>query len=683
MVSCKQAHKFEMREINECGGSMEYQEYLDLLDKINYHMDLYYNQDTPEISDYDYDQLMLQLKKVEGEHPEWVKEDSPTRRIGGTTKREAGVEVTHNVPMLSIQDVFSKEEVEDWVKQVKALHKDAAFSVEEKIDGLSMTLRYQDGNLTLAETRGDGRVGEDVTLNALVIPDVKKKIAIQGYLELRGEVYMSHEDFERFNESQEKLGKKTAANPRNLAAGTLRQLDSGVVRERGLRMYVFNVQQATGNELEGMEHIQALTYLSNMGIAVVPHKQCCEIGEIVDEIDSIGDRRGELPYDIDGAVVKLDQVAYRQDFPAGSKYSAGHIAYKYPPEEKEVEIEEIEVAVGRTGKMTFRARFKEPVRLCGTNVQRATLHNIDFIQNMGISPGCKAICRKQGEIIPAIIRVTKQSEASYEAPRNCPICGHTLMREEETCDIYCNNPSCPAQVKRTIAYFAGKDAMDIKNFGTVYVEQLVDLGYLKDMADIYTLKNHREELIEQGIMGKEKNTDKILQAIEESKRNDAYMLLTGLAIRNVGKVSAKEIMKHFRDIWELSQASMDTLTNLPDVGEITASCIYNYFREPQNLEMLEKLRDAGVNLKAMSQGDNTGALEGLTFVVTGTLPTLGRKEVGELIEKNGGKNTGSVSKKTNYLVAGEAAGSKLAKAVELGIPVITEEELLRMIENTN
>ena len=683
MVSCKQAHKFEMREINECGGSMEYQEYLDLLDKINYHMDLYYNQDTPEISDYDYDQLMLQLKKVEGEHPEWVKEDSPTRRIGGTTKREAGVEVTHNVPMLSIQDVFSKEEVEDWVKQVKALHKDAAFSVEEKIDGLSMTLRYQDGNLTLAETRGDGRVGEDVTLNALVIPDVKKKIAIQGYLELRGEVYMSHEDFERFNESQEKLGKKTAANPRNLAAGTLRQLDSGVVKERGLRMYVFNVQQASGNELMGMEHIQALTYLSNMGIAVVPHKQCCEIGEIVDEIDSIGDRRGELPYDIDGAVVKLDQVAYRQDFPAGSKYSAGHIAYKYPPEEKEVEIEEIEVAVGRTGKMTFRARFKEPVRLCGTNVQRATLHNIDFIQNMGISPGCKAICRKQGEIIPAIIRVTKQSEASYEAPRNCPICGHTLMREEETCDIYCNNPSCPAQVKRTIAYFAGKDAMDIKNFGTVYVEQLVDLGYLKDMADIYTLKNHREELIEQGIMGKEKNTDKILQAIEESKRNDAYMLLTGLAIRNVGKVSAKEIMKHFRDIWELSQASMDTLTNLPDVGEITASCIYNYFREPQNLEMLEKLRDAGVNLKAMSQGDNTGALEGLTFVVTGTLPTLGRKEVGELIEKNGGKNTGSVSKKTNYLVAGEAAGSKLAKAVELGIPVITEEELLRMIENTN
>ncbi len=683
MVSCKQAHKFEMREINECGGSMEYQEYLELVDKINYHMDLYYNQDAPEISDFDYDQLMLQLKKVEGEHPEWVKEDSPTRRIGGTTKREAGVEVTHNVPMLSIQDVFSKEEVEDWVKQVKALHKDAAFSVEEKIDGLSMTLRYQDGNLTLAETRGDGRVGEDVTLNALVIPDVKKKIAIQGYLELRGEVYMSHEDFERFNESQEKLGKKTAANPRNLAAGTLRQLDSGVVKERGLRMYVFNVQQASGNELEGMEHIQALTYLSNMGIYVVPHKQCREIGEIFDEIDSIGDRRGELPYDIDGAVVKLDQVAYRQDFPAGSKYSAGHIAYKYPPEEKEVEIEEIEVAVGRTGKMTFRARFKEPVRLCGTNVQRATLHNIDFIQNMGISPGCKAICRKQGEIIPAIIRVTKQSEASYEAPRNCPICGHTLMREEETCDIYCNNPSCPAQVKRTIAYFAGKGAMDIKNFGTVYVEQLVDLGYLKDMADIYTLKNHREELIEQGIMGKEKNTDKILQAIEDSKQNDAYMLLTGLAIRNVGKVSAKEIMKHFRDIWELSQASIDTLTNLPDVGEITASCIYNYFREAQNLEMLKKLNDSGVNLKALSQGDNTGALEGLTFVVTGTLPTLGRKEVGELIENNGGKNTGSVSKKTNYLVAGEAAGSKLAKAVELGIPVITEEELLRMIENTN
>lgn len=658
-----------------------YQEYLKLMETINYHMDRYYNEDLPEISDYEYDQLMLSLKAMEKEHPEWIKEDSPTQKIGGTTKREAGVEVTHNVPMLSIQDVFTKEEVENWVANVKAQHPDATFSVEQKIDGLSMTLRYEQGKLTLAETRGNGLVGEDVTLNALVIPDVKKTIPYKGYVELRGEVYMSHADFDAFNAKQEELGKKLAANPRNLAAGTLRQLDSRITKERGLKMFVFNVQDARDDAADLMkEHTKGLDALEQIGIATVTHRLCQTAEEVLAAIDEIGESRGNLEYDLDGAVVKVEQVQYREDFPAGSKYSAGHIAYKYPPEEKEVVIEEVEVAVGRTGKMTFRARFKEPVRLCGTSVLRATLHNADFIRSMNIAEGCSAICRKQGEIIPAIVRVTKPAAQPYQAPTHCPICGHELVKEDETCDIYCKNPSCPAQLKRTVAYFAGKDAMDIKSFGSTYVDTLVDLGYIHDFGDIYSLKEHREELIEQGIMGKEKNTDKILAAIEESKENEVYKLLTGLAINNVGKVSAKEIMKNFASIDELAGAEIEQLEGLNDVGSITAKCIYDYFRDEENQKILQKLKDAGVKMEAEVIENASEKLAGLTFVVTGTLPNYGRKEIGELIESNGGKNTGSVSKKTDYLIAGEAAGSKLTKAQQLGIPVLSEEEFLKMLE---
>lgn len=664
--------------------SKERSQYEKLIEQINYHMDRYYNQDEPEITDYEYDQLMLSLKEIEKEHPDWVSKDSPTQKIGGTTKREAGVEVAHNVPMLSIQDVFTKEDVISWVNDVKALHPDARFSVEKKIDGLSMSLRYQDGKLILAETRGNGLVGEDVTANALVIPDVQKTIDVPGYVELRGEVYMSHDDFDHFNEMQENAGKRLAANPRNLAAGTLRQLDSSVVKERRLMMFVFNVQDANGNGVDLMEsHVGGLEYLKDKGIAIVPHRLCENADEVIAEIDAIGESRGELPFDIDGAVVKIDNIAYRNDFPAGSKYSAGHIAYKYPPEEKEVEIEEIEVNVGRTGKMTFRAIFKNPVRLCGTSVQKATLHNADYIQKLGVSKGCKAVCRKQGEIIPAIVRVTQKAQKEYEAPTICPVCGQHLYKDEDTCDIYCYNPSCPAQLKRTISYFAGKDAMDIKNFGEKYVESLVELGLIKDVSDIYRLHEHRDELVEQGIMGKEKNTDKILAAIEESKANDAYKLLTGLAIRNVGKVSAKEIMKHYENLWQLADADIEELKNLPDVGEITARAIKDYYLDENNRRILKNLEELGVNVTAQKANGASDKLAGLTIVVTGTLPTLGRKEVEELISNNGGKCTGSVSKKTDLLVAGEAAGSKLTKAQELGIKIITEEELLQMIGGEN
>ncbi len=651
-----------------------------LKQKIEYHMDLYYNQNTNEISDFEYDQMMLKLKEMEKEHPEWVTKDSPTQKIGGVAKREAGVTITHHVPMLSIQDLFSKEEVTGWIAKVKELHPDAQFSVEHKIDGLSMSLRYQDGALTLAETRGNGIEGEDVTLNARVIPDVQQTIEARGYVELRGEVYMSHEAFETFNEKQESLGKKPAANPRNLATGTLRQLDPEITKERGLRMFVFNVQDATGESAHLMEcHTAGLDELAAQGVAVVPHVLCNTAEEVLAAIDDIGEHRGDYAYDIDGAVVKIEQVAYRADFPAGSKYSAGHVAYKYPPEEKEVEIEEVEVGVGRTGKMTFRARFKEPVRLCGTSVQYATLHNMDYIESLGIDEGCKAICRKQGEIIPAIVKVTKPTGTIFRAPAVCPVCGHPLVKEEGTADICCANPSCPAQLKRTLSYFASRDAMDIKAFGSTYVDTLVDEEYLHNYVDIYRLHEYRDELIEKGIMGKEKNTDKILAAIEESKHNSVDKFLTGLAIRNVGKASAKEIMKHFASLKELAEASVEQLVQIPDVGEITAECIHDYFADAENRRLLSEVEALGMNMESQVQAQGA-KLAGLTIVVTGTLPTLGRKEAAELIENNGGKCTGSVSKKTSYLLAGEAAGSKLDKARSLGIPVISEEDLLAMIQ---
>ncbi len=668
----------------------ERKSYEELKKTIDDHMNRYYNEDAPVISDFEYDRLMQELKAVEAAHPEWVTPDSPTQKIGGTAKREAGVEVTHNVPMLSIQDVFTKAEVSDWVEEVLRMHPDARFCVEEKIDGLSMTLRYRDGNLALAETRGDGLVGEDVTANALVIPDVKKKIGIPGYLEVRGEVYMSHEDFDRYNEEQEEVGKRPAANPRNLAAGTLRQLDSSVVKRRGLRMLIFNVQDAHDNEQpgsgEGVPDLMrsqagAMDYLRQQGLRTVDHRLCATAAEVSDAIDAIGDSRGDLDHDIDGAVVKIDQIAYRQDFPAGSKYTAGHIAYKYPPEEKEVVIDRIEVGVGRTGKMTFRAIFKDPVRLCGTNVQKATLHNADFIKNLGVSEGCRAICRKQGEIIPAIVRVTQRTDREFEPPKFCPVCGSPLVREEDTSDIYCENPSCPAQLKRTLAYFAGKDAMDIKNFGTKYIEALIDQGYLKEIPDIYRLKDHREELIEKRILGKEKNTDRILDAIEASKNNEPDRLLTGFAIRNVGRISARQIMRHYHSLWDLADASVEELMELPDVGEITARAIHGFYADPKHLDMLRELEAMGLRVASEeAPAEGPGPLDGLTIVVTGTLEHFGRSEIAEWIESMGGKCTGSVSKKTDYLVAGANAGSKLDKAQALGIPVISEQDLLELVE---
>jgi len=668
---------------------MNYQEYISLIDTINYHMDRYYNQDDSEISDYEYDQLMIKLKEIEKEHPEWVTSDSPTQKIGGIAKREAGVKVTHDVPMLSIEDVFTKEEVRAWVMKVQSMHPEATFSVETKIDGLSMTLRYEKDNsgrlkLILAETRGDGIIGEDVTANALVIPDINRYLELPyESLQLRGEVYMSHEDFDKYNEIQEKNGKKLAANPRNLAAGTLRQLDPSITKERGLKMFVFNVQQGPAEMIES--HCKSMDILKKNKVPVVFHRNCKNADEVIAAIDEIGEMRSELEYDLDGAVIKIDQIALRDDFPAGSKYSSGHIAYKYPPEERIVVIDEIIVDVGRTGKLTFTGVFHDketgkPARLCGTNVSRATLHNQDYINDMHVGIGGAYKLFKSGEIIPKLNGCVNEPEEIFSAPLSCPVCGSPLQREKDTADIRCFNSLCPAQLTRTIAYFCSLDAMNIMGLGDTIMEGLVKEGYVKTFSDIYRLKEMRDELVEKGIIGKDKGTDKVLDAIEASKSNDPARLLTGLGIRNVGKNTAKAILKHFDSIDELMNASYDDLVAIDDIGDTTAECIRDYFGDSVNRKVIEELSEAGLNMTVTKKEAAGNRLEGLTIVVTGTLPTLGRKEVQELIENNGGKCTGSVSKKTDYLLAGEAAGSKLTKAQSLGIPVISEEDLLDMIK---
>lgn len=667
---------------------MNRKEYNELTATIDYHMDRYYNQDEPEISDYEYDQLMIKLKEAEKEHPEWITPDSPTQKIGGTTKREAGVKVTHDVPMLSIEDVFTKEDIVAWVEKVRAVHPDCSFSVETKIDGLSMTLRYEkDENgllkLTLAETRGDGFVGEDVTANALVIPDVKKYLRLPyDTLQLRGEVYMSHSDFEKYNAEQEKAGKKIAANPRNLAAGTLRQLDSAITKERGLKMFVFNVQQGPDELVKS--HCDGMDILAEHGIPTVFHKKCMTADEILQAIDEIAEMRNELEYDLDGAVVKIDQIRYRDDFPSGSKYTSGHIAYKYPPEERVIVMDEILVDVGRTGKTTYTGVFHDeetgkPARLCGTNVSRATLHNQDYINEMQIGIGGAYKLFKSGEIIPKLNGCVKTPKVVFQTPKRCPVCGSVFANEEDTADIRCMNVLCPAQLTRTLSYFCSLDAMNIIGLGDSIIDVLIKSGYVKTFADIYKLGNYEDELIEKNVFGKRKGTVKVLEAIEKSKTNEPDKLLTGLGIRNVGKNTAKSIMKHFSSIEELMEASYEELVAIDDIGEITAACIREYFDDPKNRAVIAELEAAGVAMKMPENAVSGDKLAGLTIVVTGTLPTLGRKEVAELIENNGGKCTGSVSKKTNYLVAGENAGSKLTKAQTLGIPVITEEELLSMI----
>ena len=519
----------------------------------------------------------------------------------------------------------------------------------------------------------------------MVIPSVSKVIdADWDNLQIRGEVYMTHENFEKYNKIQEDAGKKLAANPRNLAAGTLRQLDPTITKERGLDILIFNVQRGPAELMKS--HTEGLDILADAGVSVTPYYLCNDANDVLDAIDAIADSRAMLDHDIDGAVVKIDEIDYRDDFAGSSKYSSGHIAYKYPPEERVVVMDDIIVDVGRTGKMTFTGVFHDkltggPAKLCGTSVTRATLHNLDYIEDMEIGIGGSYKLFKSGEIIPKLNGCVDKPAAVFKAPTTCPVCGAALVRDKDSADIVCVSPSCPAQLTRTIAYFASLDCMNIMGLGETIVDALVASGYLTSYADIYTLKDKRDDLIRDGIIGKEKNTDKILANIEKSKESDAVRVLTGLGIRNVGKSTAKDIMKAFDSIDAVRNADIDSLTEINGVGALTAQYIVEFFANADNADVVDKLKASGVNMTAQKAANASEKLSGQIVVITGTLPSLGRKEAAELVEKNGGKCSGSVSKKTTLVLAGEAAGSKLTKAQELGIKVIDEAEFLRMIES--
>ena len=651
--------------------------------EIRHHNNCYYNNDEPEISDYEYDQLMLQLKKLEADYPELVTKNSPTQMVGGNARREAGVLVAHDVPMLSLQDVFSRQEVEEFVTSAIEQLDNPEFVVEEKIDGLSLALRYRDGVLAQAITRGDGIIqGEDVTDNAKVIKDIKEKLKEPlPYFEIRGEVYMSREAFAKVNARQELLGLKQFANPRNCAAGTLRQLNSKVVKDRQLSMFVFNLQRVEGREFAS--HTEAYEFMKKQGIKVIHNYQVCHTAsEVMGAIDRIGASRGELPYDIDGAVVKLNSFAQRQALGETSKVPRWAVAYKYPPEEKETKLLNIELSVGRTGRITPTAVF-EPVQLCGTKVERATLHNQDFIDGLDIRIGDTIKVFKSGEIIPKVRSVCHEKRPVGTVPfligDTCPVCGHKAVREVDTADIKCTNPSCPAQLENHIINFVSRDAMDIKGMGEQNIHALIEGGYIQDIADIFNLAVHRDELIAKGVIGKEKNTDKLLAAIEKAKENEPQRLVTGLGIAGIGKAAARELMLHYGSIDALAEADVESIQQVRDIGSIGSQAIYEYFRDDVNRDILRRLREYGVNMELQDTGIVDDVLAGKTVVVTGTLPTLSRNDAKNMIEAHGGKAAGSVSKKTDYVLAGEAAGSKLVKAQELGITIIDEAEFLQLI----
>ncbi len=655
-----------------------------LREEIEYHIDRYYNQDEPEITDYEYDMMMNRLKKLEADNPGLVTPDSPTQRVGGKASKKGLKSVKHNMPMLSLRDVFSKEEVISFVKDMENALENPEFVVEYKIDGLSMSLRYDNGKLIMAETRGDGiEFGEDVTANALMIDDVVSQLKDPfEYFEIRGEVYMTNESFDAVNKKQELMGKKLFANPRNCAAGSLRQLDPQIVKERNLSLFIFNLQEARGREFA--THTECYDYMKSQGIKVIDnYKVCKNADEVWQAICDIGEKRGELGYDIDGAVVKINNYAQRSMLGATAKVPKWAVAYKYPPEEKETTLLDVELSVGRTGRINPTAVFT-PIRLCGTTVSRATMHNQDFIDELDIGIGDTIVVYKSGEIIPKIKEVVKSKRPSgtktYRIPDTCPVCGAPTHREKDSSNIVCTSLSCPAQLENHLINFVGRDAMDIKGFGAAYIIDLCREGYIKDISDIYKLSDYRDELVDKGLIGKAKNTDKLLSVIEDSKSNDANMLLTGLGIPNVGKTAAKTLIRHFGSIYKLMSASIEELMEVSDIGQISAKAIYDYFQDDKNRAILLRLKEYGVNMSSDSKS-SSDKLSGLTFVVTGTLPSLGRKEAANLIEDNGGKCAGSVSKKTDYLVAGENAGSKLAKARDLGIEVITEGELLNMINS--
>ncbi len=645
-----------------------------LVETLNYHSRKYYVEDNPEIDDYDYDMMQQELKVLEEQFPELVRSDSPTQRVGGEPV-SIFEKVEHTVQMASLQDVFTFEQVENFVNKTKMINQDTEFCVEPKIDGLSVSLEYENGNFIRGSTRGDGFVGEDVTANLKTIMSIPMKLNEPvSYLEVRGEVYMPRSVFEALVSEQELNGEQPFKNPRNAAAGSLRQKDSKIAAKRKLDIFCFNVQQIQGKELHS--HKESLDYLKEQGFKVIPeYERVDNFDKVRNKISDIGEKRFSLSYDIDGVVVKVDDFAEREQIGSTAKTPRWAVAYKFPPEEKETKLLDIEVNVGRTGAVTPVAVF-EPILLAGTSVSRATLHNQDFIDEKNISIGDIIKVRKAGDIIPEVLSVSKPcgDNSSFKLPKTCPDCGTELIREPDESVIRCPNVNCPAQIYRSIVHFASKGAMNIDGLGPAIVDTLIENNLIHSVADLYTL-NANDLLMLDNF--KDKSVSNLLTSIEKSKSNSLDRLIFGLGIRNIGSASAKLLCDRFGDLESIINATAEEIAEIDGFGEIMAQSVAKAFKEPHRLEIIERLKSYGVNIfYEKKQKDNR--FEGKTFVLTGTLPTLKRAEAKEIIESFGGKASGSVSKKTDYVLAGEEAGSKLTKAESLGITIISEDEFLEM-----
>ncbi|RHQ96486.1 NAD-dependent DNA ligase LigA [Peptoclostridium sp. AF21-18] len=653
-----------------------------LIDKINYHSDKYYNQDTPEISDFEYDMLMKELIKLEAENPKFKRVDSPSNRVGGMALDKFD-QVTHKNPMLSLSNAYSAEDLRDFDRRVKEMADgDVEYVVEFKIDGLSVGITYENGEFKSAATRGNGIIGEDISKNAMTIKSIPLKIDDKREIIVRGEVYISKENFEKVNEYQEEHDLQVFANPRNLAAGSLRQLDSKLTAKRPLDIFVFNLENI--NELDGIDtHSDSLEYLKKLGFSVSEnYKICKSIDEVIEFIEYWTENRGSLKFDIDGMVVKVNNIEQRNEMGFTAKSPRWAIAYKFPAERKKSKILDIEVEVGRTGTITPTA-ILEPVRLAGTSVSRATLHNEDFIREKDIKLFDHVIVQKAGDIIPQIVEVVKEDrtgdEKDFVMPSVCPECGEPTVRLEGEAAVKCINISCPAQIRRGMIHFVSREAMDIDGMGESIITLFLKEGLIKDVSDIYYLK--KEQIVPLERMG-EKSADNLIKAIEKSKSNDLWRLINGLGIRFVGVKGAKILASNFSSLDEIMNADVERLQQLEEFGSIMSESVVKFFREEQNLAVIQKLKDAGVNTEA-GEDKSEGIpqlFEGMKIVLTGTLPTLKRNQAKEIIELRGGKATSSVSKSTTFVLAGEEAGSKLTKANDLGIKVIDEDMFLKLSE---
>ena len=657
---------------------MDYREEMkQLRDTLNENARLYYTLDASTMSDYEYDRLYRRLQDLECQHPEEITPDSPTQRVGDQTLNDFA-EVMHPVPLESLEDVFDGDEVRAFLQKVRETLPQAAYSVEPKVDGLSVALEYRNGVFYQGATRGNGQVGEDVTENLRTIRSIPKTLPEKlPRLIVRGEVYMARSVFEEINERLELEGKTLMANPRNAAAGSLRQKDPRICAQRRLDIAVFNLQLAEGRDFA--THTESIAYLREQGFPTIPHALLSDADDILREIDRLGDTRMTFPFDIDGAVVKLNDLSDRDILGSTAKCPKWAVAYKYPPEQKATKLKNIVVQVGRTGVLTPKAEL-EPVRLAGTTVTYATLHNQDYITQKDIRIGDTVIVQKAGEIIPEIVEVVRQERPAgtkpYCLPTVCPVCGAPVARDADGAAIRCTGAECPAQLLRNLTHFAGRNAMDIDGLGPAVLQQLVEAGLVANAADLYDLSVQDMARLER--MG-EKSAQNAVNAIAKSKENDLWRLIYALGIRQVGEKAAKVIAAHFGSYDDFASASMEELVAIDDIGEVTAEYIRAWVNSPQSQDLMARLKAAGVNMVCKEERlDNRFA--GMTFVLTGALERFTRDEAGEMIEKRGGKSSGSVSKKTTYVVAGENAGSKLRKAQELHIPVLTEEEFLDLLK---